>query len=188
MIGLGRTEPPAMRLARWSIAAVCAGFAVAALAVLSLQSASGAAGAVSRSLTTAASAPDDASRRAAAERARTLSKAELSLSPARSSAWARLAYGRTLEAGRLTPTAAADLLRSYELAPHDADLVLWRTAFVYSNWSAAPPALREAAFEEVSAFAAMDLHREALLKAPALVNDPSGRLALVLALQNRRRR
>ena len=176
------------RLARGAIALIFLGIAAAALVTLN--------GASTDRLSMAANAKIDAAARAAshedqvrvAQQARALVRQELALSPARPAAWARLAYADALEQQRLTPEAAQNLLRSYEVAPLDADLILWRTAFVYRNFDDAPPALRAAAHDEVVAFADLNhLHWTAINRLQRLIDNPSGRFALMLALETRRR-
>lgn len=179
---------PASRLARWAIALIFLG--IAGAAVVTLETAS------TDTLSLAANAKLDAAVRAAshedrvkvARQGREIVRKELALSPARPAAWARLAYSEALEAQQLTPQAAQHLLRSYEVAPLDADLILWRTAFVYRRFDEAPPSLRAAAYDEVVAFADLNhLHWTAINRLQRLIESPSGRFALMLALESRRR-
>ena len=112
-------------LARWGIALIFLG--IAGMAWLTLETAS------TDALARAGNARLDAAVRAASyedrlrmtRQARGIILEELSLSPARPAAWARLAYAEALEQQRLSPQAAQTLLRTYERAPLDADLILW---------------------------------------------------------------
>jgi hypothetical protein len=178
-------RPKPIGFARWAISGACLALSVAALALH---------GFVAETSSHGLAARADAHMRQAArdprERARLAVKAqdatwvELSRSPSRSAAWARLSYEQALAAGGLDDKAARSLLNSYKAAPYDADILLWRTAYVYSNWEKAPPALRQAAFDEVSAFGRFNLHHAALAKLTPFVTDPSGRFAFMLALES----
>jgi hypothetical protein len=176
------------RLARWAIALIFLGIAASAVVVLNTASSDALAQSANARLDAAVRAASEEDRVRIAREARAIVEDELDLSPARSAAWARLAYSRALESQVLTPAVAKDLMRSYEVAPKDADLILWRTAFVYRNYDAAPPELRAAAFDEVAAFADLNnLHWMAIERLQRLIDNPSGRFALMLALESRRR-
>jgi len=171
---------------RWVIAGLCVAVAACAFVVRPMV-ASNAAGGLGRraddELASALRAPQGAARRHALARAERLALRELSYSPARADAWARLAYARSLAGGALTPKATQALLTSYEVAPYDGELMLWRTALVFGDWSRASLSLREAAFEEANAFGRFNVQRKALAKIPPLLDDPSGQFALMFALE-----
>lgn len=176
------------RLARGAIALIFLTIAVAALVTLNTASTDALSIAGNAKLDAAVRAASHEDRVKVVRQARAIVREELDLSPARPAAWARLAYAEALEHQRMTPQAAQHLLRSYEAAPLDADLILWRTAFVYRNFDDAPPALRAAAYDEVVAFADLNhLHWLAINRLQRMIENPSGRFALMLALETRRR-
>ena len=171
---------------RWVIAGVCAIIGSAAVAVrpmVASHSPGGLAERADREIDVAVRAPQGASRTAALRSAERLILRELSASPAKAEAWARLAYARALAGDGLTPQATRALLTSYAAAPYDGELMLWRTALVFGNWSQASLPLRTAAFEEANAFSRFNVQRGALAKIPPLLHDPSGQFALMLALE-----
>ena len=179
-----RTKP--IGAARWIIAGACMVIAAAAFTTRPMVAAHAKGGLADRSNTevnAAVRAPQGASRHAGLRHAERLTLRELSSSPARADAWTRLAYIRAVAGGGLTPQATQALLTSYKVAPYDGDLMLWRTAFVFGAWSQASPPLRDAAFEEANAFGQFNAQRAALAKIPPLIEDPSGRFALMLALE-----
>jgi hypothetical protein len=108
---------------------------------------------------------------------------ELAWGERRPSAWCRLAYARYLESGRVDERANAALLRSYEVAPLDADAFAWRVRFVFGNWSAASPQVRRHAMAEARAFHAQWPTRPVIEAAIGQVRDPVGRFALSLAVR-----
>lgn len=83
------------------------------------------------------------------DRAEALTRDALRRSPARSSAWARLAYIDLARDGELSPDGVEALARSYEAEPFAAEaLRRWRIEFVLSRWRDMPEALRTSAVEE----------------------------------------
>jgi len=172
--------------ARWLIAGLCAAVAACAFIVRPMV-ASNAPGSLAKradaEINVALRTPRGVSKRRALAEAERITLIELSRSPARSGAWARLAYARSLADGALTPSATEALLTSYDAAPYESELMLWRTAFVFGNWPQANLPLREAAFEEANAFGRFNVQRQALAKIPPLLDDPSGRFALMVALE-----
>lgn len=179
-------KPRPIGASSWVIAGLCATVAICAFTVRPMVASDSSAGLASRAdheIRFALRAPAGAERRGALARAERLALRELSLSPARADAWARLGYARSLGGGGLTPRATQALLTSYRVAPYDGELMLWRTALVFGNWPTADLSLREAAFEEANAFGRFNAQREALAKIPPLLDDPSGQFALMLALE-----
>jgi len=171
---------------RWGIAGLCVAVAACAFVVRPMVASNAAGGLGKRAddeITSALRTPQGAARRHALARAEGLALRELARSPARSDAWARLAYARSLAGGALTPKATQALLTSYAAAPYDGELMLWRTAFVFGNWSRASLPLREAAFEEANAFGRFNVQRKALAKIPPMLDDSSGQFALMFALE-----
>jgi hypothetical protein len=108
---------------------------------------------------------------------------ELAWGERRPSAWCRLAYARYLESGRVDDRVNAALLRSYEVAPLDADAFAWRVRFVFGNWGAVSPQVRRHAMAEARAFHAQWPTRPIIEAAMGQVGDPVGRLALSLAVR-----
>lgn len=66
---------------------------------------------------------------------------------------AKRAYALYLDAGRLTPEAAAALTRSYFRTPYGTrDFASWRLDFLEAIWPSLPVSLREAAIREARAY------------------------------------
>jgi hypothetical protein len=113
-----------------------------------------------------------------------VTRQELAFGPARPAAWLRLAYIHRVRAGRLDETAIEALRSSYEVAPHDPEVYLWRTRFVFEHWSAMPADLRRAALDEVGRFYSVYYRHHAAIERLAYdLREPNGRLALRLAIQ-----
>lgn len=73
------------------------------------------------------------------------------LSPNRPEAWLTLSYALRRLHGHPTTADIEALARSYEIAPLDADIDVWRSAYAYESWPALSPALRNYAQTEVRA-------------------------------------
>ncbi len=112
--------------------------------------------------------------------AEALTRKELAWSPAQPALWARLAQIHSLRVGQLDVEAVALLERSYALSPYDSELVLWRTAFTYDHWRAAPQSLRLRARDEAAAFYTTSRDHTSMDQLLDSVHDPAGRLALSL--------
>lgn len=108
---------------------------------------------------------------------------ELAWGERRASAWCRLAFAEFSRSGRFTPKVSRALLKSYEVAPFDAEAFVWRLQFIFDHWEEAPPALRREAMREARAFHAQWATRPAVEALVPQVRDPTGQFALRLALR-----
>lgn len=104
--------------------------------------------------------------------------------PTDSAAWLRLAYIDKLQHAPLSAQAQAKVLRSYELEPFGPELTRWRQTFLFDNWPALSPALRERSLSELSAV--FPRHGWALRDIPDAVDDPQGRMAAFMAFSRLR--
>ncbi|MDP3175124.1 MAG: hypothetical protein Q8M88_11900 [Phenylobacterium sp.] len=111
-----------------------------------------------------------------------LTRKELQFGPYRVDAWCRLAFIQRRRAGRLDNAAIQSMRRAYEVAPFSTEVFLWRTEFLFDNWSQAPDDLKQRALAETRAFYAMWRNRQAVELMAARVEDPAGRLAIELVL------
>lgn len=108
---------------------------------------------------------------------------ELAWGERRASAWCRLAYTEYRRSGRFDPKVHAALLKSYEVAPFDAESFVWRLRFIFDHWQEAPPALRQRAMAEARAFHTVWETRLAVEAVIGQVRDPTGQFALRLAIR-----
>jgi hypothetical protein len=109
-----------------------------------------------------------------------LSRGAVAQFPYDTGAWLRLAYLDRLEHGRLTPQGLAALRRSYDLVAVDPDFGVWRISFALENSQSLPPLLRAAVREEVSALWTVQRDRGRLLNLRTQLQNPAGRLSLLL--------
>lgn len=120
----------------------------------------------------------------AAARRETL--AALARSPVDDAAWLRMAYIDRLRGGRLAAEGKEALRRSYDVAPYGPDTSLWRVRFALENWQDLDPELRRETLDEVRV--QWDRRRRAYEEIAAAVQDPAGRMALLLVLDEAKRR
>ncbi|MGH7021045.1 MAG: hypothetical protein ACREEY_14250 [Brevundimonas sp.] len=104
--------------------------------------------------------------------------------PTDAAAWLRLAYIDRLQHARLSAQAQDEVLRSYELEPLGPELTRWRQTFLFNNWPALSPELRERSLSELSAV--FPRHGWALRDIPDAVDDPQGRMAAFMAFSRLR--
>ncbi|MFN3513205.1 MAG: hypothetical protein ACK41C_09185 [Phenylobacterium sp.] len=109
---------------------------------------------------------------------------ELAWNPRSASAWCRQAYARYRLSGRFDASVQQALLTSYEAAPLDAEAFAWRLQFIFENWGAASPPLRDRAVAEARAFHGQWPTHGAVRNVLAQVRDPTGQLALRLAVRS----
>lgn len=130
----------------------------------------------------------------AAESVRALTDADLSTAEAaigrelawgerRPSAWCRLAYVEFERSGAFGPKVSQALLKSYAVAPLDAETFAWRLRFVFDHWTEADPDLRRHAMAEARAFNSQWPTRPTVQALVGQVRDPAGQFALRLALR-----
>jgi O-antigen ligase len=100
---------------------------------------------------------------AALDRAETLSRKAIALSPYDTSAMLRLAYIDTLRHGRLTAEGAEQFALSYERAPLDQAVASWRIKFALESWSQLTPQTQAAVRREFEALVQTRSHRQILL-------------------------
>ena len=117
------------------------------------------------------------------DRAAALAQRELRLRPYDAAAWCRLADARYQKVGRVDDAVEDLLWRSYAAAPIDVDAFAWRSEFMFDHWPSMTPRLRKRASQEVAAFAGVWETKALVESVFANVEDPSGRLALVLMLR-----
>jgi len=79
--------------------------------------------------------------------AKTLSEAQLRLSPTNHYAWLRLAFIEIVETGELSPTGVGYLQRSYDVAPYDS--LTWRLNMAFETWPSLPPELKAAVIDDL---------------------------------------
>jgi hypothetical protein len=125
-----------------------------------------------RAATAAARKPPDL-RLAEQETSRTLSQR-----PADAVAWARLAWIADQRGDRTAMLQALE--RSYVVAPFGPDITRWRLRFAYERWSRLTPELRGLALSEL--MLASRTRPRMVEEVEGQVTDPSGRMALRLAL------
>ncbi|WP_421740074.1 O-antigen ligase family protein [Caulobacter sp.] len=113
----------------------------------------------------------DPARLAAARRA---TLAAIQDSPYNTSGVLRLAYIDTLEQGRLTPTGAAQLRRSYQLIPLDQSVAVWRIRFALENWGQVDPATRIQVKREFDALLSTGQYRKVLVAMLESIRNPEG--------------
>jgi hypothetical protein len=94
--------------------------------------------------------------------------------PADASAWLRLAYIDRAQHTPLSAHAQTQVLRSYELEPLGPELTRWRLAFLFENWDALTPTLRDKAINELAAV--FPRHGWALRDLPSTIQNPRGRM------------
>lgn len=108
---------------------------------------------------------------------------QVSISPFDTGAWIRIAALNIRRGGgKLTPAAIEALLTSYERAPIDARVSAWRIPLVFSYWTAAPPALRKAAQNEVVVLYKAPENRPSLWRFLNGVHSYEGRFAYQLLI------
>lgn len=108
---------------------------------------------------------------------------ELAWGDRRASAWCRLAFAEFASSRRFDAKVAGPLMKSYEVAPFDAEAVAWRLQFIFDHWAEAPPPLRRAAMREARAFHAQWVTRPTIEALVPQVRDPTGQFALRLAIR-----
>jgi len=113
-------------------------------------------------------------------RAEAETRKSLAQSVAAPTPWLRLAYVEHERAGGFNPAVALAVRRSYDAAPYGPDDTPWRLTFLFDNWQAAGPELRQMALDELRLAKAHNGY--ALRGLPDSVSDPAGRLAAALAL------
>ncbi|KQY29699.1 hypothetical protein ASD38_10245 [Caulobacter sp. Root487D2Y] len=79
--------------------------------------------------------------------AKTLSEAQLRLSPTNHYAWLRLAFIDVVETGKLSPTGVGYLQRSYDVAPYDS--LTWRLNMAFETWPSLSPELKAAVIDDL---------------------------------------
>ena len=170
---------PAMRPAALALSAL---FGAAAVGIGALWVAQGSMGPLSGPDTLAAESVRALGARdyAAAEQAIT---SELAWGERRGSAWCRLAFTEYARKGRFTPKVTRALLKSYEVAPYDAEAFAWRLQFIFDHWEEVPSALRREAMGEARAFHAQWATRPTVEALIPQVRDPTGQFALRLAIR-----
>lgn len=104
----------------------------------------------------------------------------LTLTPGSSGAWLRLAYIRWAAHNRLDGEAQARLRKSYDLAPFDASIAIWRTRFALEHWDQLDRDLRGRAESEARAFLAEYRYRPDMRQSLNQVANPAGRMAGIL--------
>lgn len=105
-------------------------------------------------------------------------RASLREAPANATAWLRLAYLDSRDAGGLGPDGNQALARSWAVAPFGPDDTAWRLTFAFNHWAALSPSNRRAALDELR----VTQGRAGTQRLPETVRDPTGRLALLLSL------
>lgn len=113
-------------------------------------------------------------------RAADLSREAISQYPYDLAALLRLAYLDAEDHGGPTPLGLGFLRRSYDLAPADPALGLWRIQFALQNYGRLPPDLRQAVKHEVEIQWRSEYRREPLSKMVGGIRDPAGRIMLAL--------
>lgn len=96
----------------------------------------------------------------------------------------RLAYIDRLQHTPLSRQAQIRVMRSYDLEPFGPELTRWRQTFLFDNWPALSPELRERSVSELSAV--FPRHGWALRDVPDAVEDPQGRMAAFMAFSRLR--
>ena len=104
--------------------------------------------------------------------------------PTDAAAWLRLAYIDRLQHAPLSAQAQAKVMRSYELEPYGPELTRWRQSFLFDNWPALSPELRERALSELSGV--FPRHGWALRDIPDAVSNPRGRMVAFMAFSRLR--
>lgn len=104
--------------------------------------------------------------------------------PTDAGAWLRLAYIDRLQHAPLSSQAQTRVIRSYDLEPFGPELTRWRQTFLFDNWPALSPELRERSLSELSAV--FPRHGWALRDVPDAVEDPQGRMAAFMAFSRLR--
>lgn len=99
--------------------------------------------------------------------------------PTDASARLRLAYIDRARHASLSMRAQADVLRSYELEPLGPELTRWRLTFLFENWGALSPSLRDKAMTELGAV--FPRHGWALRDLPSTIQNPRGRMVAFMA-------
>lgn len=100
--------------------------------------------------------------------------------PYDTAAWLQLAYLDTLEHGQLTSAGVADLRRSYDLVAVDPDFAIWRITFALEHSQALPTPMLTTVGKEVEAVWTAGRYRAQLLNLRSQLQNPAGRLALFL--------
>lgn len=119
-------------------------------------------------LQTPSPAPDDL------RQAARLTEQLITERPTGASSWLRLAYIDREQNGHLSARAQAQVLRSYDLEPLGPELTRWRLTFLFENWDALSPSLRDKAINELAAV--FPRHGWALRDLPSTIQDPRGRM------------
>lgn len=112
--------------------------------------------------------------------ARRFNDQALSLSPTLSEAWATRAYIDSLTSNRLGPAGLEALRRSYDVAPYGPAISVWRIQFAFAHWTRLPPDIRRLVILELSVV--FPYRSGELSAAAAAIPDPSGRRAMIMAL------
>lgn len=107
-------------------------------------------------------------------------RAALAQSPALAVTWVRLAYIETWRHRRVTPAAAQDLSRSYQVSPLGPDVSPARTKFALEAWPVLSPELREQAIADFEAW--WRRRPEDATRLAQGIVDPQGRLVAGMAL------
>lgn len=170
---------PAMRTTALALSGV---FGFAAIAIGGLWVAQGSLGPLAAPDTLAAesvralTAGDEEAAKKAIQR-------ELAWGDRRASAWCRLAFAEFSRSGRFTPQVTQALMKSYEVAPYDAEAFVWRLQFIFDHWREVPAELRRKAMGEARAFHAQWATRPAVEALIPQVRDSTGQFALRLAVR-----
>lgn len=112
--------------------------------------------------------------------ARRFTEKSLSLSPTSGAAWATKAYADSLASNRLGPAGLNALRRSYDVAPYGPGISVWRIQFAFAHWTRMPPDIRRLVIRELSVVG--PVRPGELRAAAAAISDPSGRRAMLLAM------
>lgn len=177
--GAETTRPGGLRPLALGLSAV---FGLTAAALGALWVAQGSLGPFSSPETLAAESVR-ALRQGDAAAARQAIARELAWGDRRASAWCRLAFAEFVSSRRFDAKVTGALVKSYEVAPFDAEAVAWRLQFIFNHWGDAPPALRRAAMREARAFHAQWTTRPMIEALVPQVRDPTGQFALRLAIR-----
>ena len=104
--------------------------------------------------------------------AKTLSEAQLRLSPTNHYAWLRLAFIDVVETGKLSPTGVGYLQRSYDVAPYDS--LTWRLNMAFETWPSLSPELKAAVIDDLKVnWRTGRRHRQYVAMA-ARIRNPAG--------------
>lgn len=112
----------------------------------------------------------------ALERSRALSAASAELRPFNARAHLRLAALDVLENGSLTPRGEAHFAASYDVAPLEPSVAVWRISYALEHWGELSPETRAKVDYERRTVGANGAQRASLREALGRIANPRGRL------------